>query len=221
MKSQLDKLLNLLNIYTHEIRTPLNSVVGFLEFLKSEGCKGTFKQEYLDLMNIAANRTLNNFNEFALIAFSLNPHQTKVKEMVCLEDTFQEVEKILNADYWLNFEKRTYIFKIDADKHVSINADLDLLRLAFLWFFCEVYSFRGYKEKECTFFINIGCKFDEVRIILSNLTDDKDQQRITMDITNNVFVEFVLETISNNSGTIETKLDADGKPFVIITFPRT
>lgn len=168
-----------------------------------------------------ANRALNTLNEFILIAFSLNRHHTNFNEMVCLEDTFQEVEKTLNADYWMNYEKRTYKFNLDADKHTWINTDPDLLRLAFLWFFCEVCALRDHREKECTFFINIECNFNEVQIIISDITATKDQQRITLNPTNNVFVEVVLEIISNNSGTIEVKSDAKGKPFVIITFAKT
>jgi signal transduction histidine kinase len=220
MKSNLDKLLDFLNNFSLEIRPPLSAVLGYSEILKSEGLSAPDGQEYLESLNMAAKRVKNACDELLMLAFSFRAKKNLGTDQVCLESMFKEVEQTLNDDYWLNYGSRVYKFKIDADNVFLINANQELLKLAFLWLFCDVLSYYHNKKKECIIFINIEWKFDLVQIILSNLTDDLEQQKNKLDETNSVFVEFALETISNNSGTIETKLDSDGKPFIVITFPR-
>ncbi len=220
MKTQLDKLLDFLYCYSHEIRKPLSVVLVISEVLKSEGLSATNEQEYLEGLNMAAKRVKNACEELLMLAFSFQANRSLGTDKIFLESIFKEVEHKLNDDYWLNCGRRVYKFKISADESFLINADQGLLKLAFIWLFCEVFSFESYKENECSFDIHIHNKSDTVQITISNLTDDEDHQKINLEDKNKFFLAFAIETILNESGTIETKLNKHGKPFIIITFPR-
>lgn len=88
-------LLEWVSIFTHELRNPLYQIQGISEILKSEAVEESDdKYDLHDWMNKAAKRTEAVFNEFFLIAFSLNPHFKQEMEIICLESTFQEVKTL-------------------------------------------------------------------------------------------------------------------------------
>lgn len=218
MRSKSDMLFVLMDYYKYEIFTCFNGLLGFSQIMKSEIYTSEKVQEYAHYLNKSANKLKNAFDELFLLAFWLNPGNEKEKETVCLKSVLYEVEDMINTEDKYFFEEFNLKFVMDADMHVSIKAQPEILRYLFVLIFREVFYLLSMKP-EYIFYVNITRRNDEVKITLSNLTDDKDQQRVNVNPTNNVFKQLVMDIISDHSGAVEVKSDADGRPLLMIRFP--
>ncbi len=70
-----------LNNISHEIRTPFNGILGFLSLINEKDITTEEREQYIDIINMSAERLLNTINDIVEIS-TIQAHQTKVVKAI-------------------------------------------------------------------------------------------------------------------------------------------
>lgn len=70
-----------LNNISHEIRTPFNGILGFLSLINEKDITSEEREQYIDIINMSADRLLNTINDIVEIS-TIQAKQTKVLKAI-------------------------------------------------------------------------------------------------------------------------------------------
>lgn len=208
---------NLLAIFSHEIRTPLNGIIGFSELLQMEGieCSEEHKK-MIGHINEASLRVLGAFNDLMVAAkYVFRPFDLHL-ESVDLTYLFHSVERILNNQYWMAYDRSfRFIIEPDADLQ-TIEADKSMLHNMFVWFICD--NSRHFREnrKDNVFFIHLTSKSGFIEISISNVTGGENSK---IHESESSWMELISEITKAHSGQFDYKTNGNGKTYAAISLP--